>query len=326
MGSGGQLIAAGRGHGGQAILLRPDLSPVPLSSLWRSIIPRRPPGLALPGRPDRLQILVTLGAGPGTSAAALRRAWAQPTVTALIQDADGISYPLPAGVLPADGQRHALVVPLSGPRQGQLPDAAAQPQPHLCPAAVPPGTRGRPERQPQHHSLAVAGRPAARSAGRSATVPPWRRGRAAGSSPNVPTGPPGVFETSRPGRRTARDPAAGVAPPGEPATHVQCRARSIGIDHEQRAPRAREHHRAVAITAQPPSQYVPAIATSGYLAAARLHIGSTVSVPVGGSSVPVRIVASVARFPTVFGRNRALIADLGAVSDVLAAARGRPCR
>ncbi len=80
----------------------------------------------------------------------------------------------------------------------------------------------------------------------------------------------------------------------------------------------------VGITVPPPSQIVPAIATSGYLAAGRLHTGSTVSVPVGGSSVPVRIVASVARFPTVFGPNRALIADLGTVSDVLAASQGAP--
>ena len=80
----------------------------------------------------------------------------------------------------------------------------------------------------------------------------------------------------------------------------------------------------VAITAQPPSQIVPAIATSGYLAANHLHTGSTVSVPVGGSTVPVRIVASVARFPTVFGRNRALITDLGAVSDLLVAGQGAP--
>jgi hypothetical protein len=80
----------------------------------------------------------------------------------------------------------------------------------------------------------------------------------------------------------------------------------------------------VAITAQPPSQVVPAIATSGYLAAGRLHTGSTVSVSVGGFSVPFRIVASVARFPTVFGQNRALIADLGAVSDLLAANQAQP--
>ena len=43
------------------------------------------------------------------------------------------------------------------------------------------------------------------------------------------------------------------------------------------------------------------------------------SIPVGGFPVAFRIVASVARFPTVFGKNRALIADLGSLSDVLAA-------
>ena len=80
----------------------------------------------------------------------------------------------------------------------------------------------------------------------------------------------------------------------------------------------------VAITAQPPSQVLPAIATSGYLTANRLHTGSTVSVSLGGFSVPFRIVASVARFPTVFGPNQALIADLGAVSDLLAAYLGPP--
>jgi hypothetical protein len=80
----------------------------------------------------------------------------------------------------------------------------------------------------------------------------------------------------------------------------------------------------VGITAQPPLGFVPAIATSGYLTANRLHTGSTVSVPAGGSPVPVRIMASVTRFPTVFGRNRALIADLGTVSDVLAANQGAP--
>lgn len=80
----------------------------------------------------------------------------------------------------------------------------------------------------------------------------------------------------------------------------------------------------VSIAAQPPFEYVPVIATSGYLAATRLRIGSLLTIPVGGSSVPLRIVASVTRFPTVFGRNQALIADLGSVSDVLAAGQGMP--
>ena len=75
----------------------------------------------------------------------------------------------------------------------------------------------------------------------------------------------------------------------------------------------------VAITAPPPYRVVPAIATSGYLAANHLGIGSTTSVTVGGLAVTVQIVASVANFPTVFGPNRALIADLAEVNDLLAA-------
>ena len=75
----------------------------------------------------------------------------------------------------------------------------------------------------------------------------------------------------------------------------------------------------VAITAPPPSQVVPAIATSGYLAANHLGIGSATSVTVGGFPVTVQIVASVANFPTVFGQNRALIADLVEINDLLTA-------
>ena len=80
----------------------------------------------------------------------------------------------------------------------------------------------------------------------------------------------------------------------------------------------------VAITAQPPSQVVPAIATSGYLAANRLGVGSTISVSLSGFSVTVRIVASVANFPTVFGQNGALIAGLAEINDLLAANQVTP--
>ena len=137
----------------------------------------------------------------------------------------------------------------------------------------------------------------------------------AGSSPNVPTGPPGQFET----------PAADGAPPYILHWHRTARDSqqltfnaghdpSLSImNNELIAPGSIIG--TISITAQPPFQYVPVIATSGYLAATRLHIGSILTVPIGGSSVPLRIVASVTRFPTVFGRNQALIADLGAVSD-----------
>ena len=326
IGHGGQLIALDAATAGRTILLRPDLSPVPLSSLWRSIIPRQPAGLALPGLPDRLQILVALGAGPGTSPAALRRDLGSVTVAASVQDADGVSYVLPAGVLPADGQRHALVVALPGPRQASYPlRLLSLSLTYVLPPYHPANPLAVPTARLSLFSLAVAGTaggPFGRPFRHGAALAAWQAG---GSSPSVPTGPPGVFQTFppsdgiRPMIQAWRGAAGGsrlltVSTGHDPTAAI--------MNNELLAPQSMIGQ--VTITAQPPTRVVPAIATSGYLAASRLHTGSTVSVPVGGSPVPVRIVASVARFPTVFGRNRALIADLGTVSDVLAAGQGAP--
>ncbi len=326
IGSGGQLIALGAATAGRAILLRPDLSPVPLSSLWRSIIPRRPPGLALPGLPDRLQILAALGTGPGTSAAELRTELGSATVTASVQDANGVSYPLPAGVLPADGQRHALVVALPGPRQASYPlRLLSLSLTYVLPPYDPASPLAAPNATLSIFSLAVA------DTARGPFGPPFRPGAAlaawpaGGSSPSVPTGPPGVFQTFPPsdGIRPMILAWRGAAGRSRQLTFSTGHDPTAAImNNELLAPQSMIGQ--VAITAPPPSQIVPAIATSGYLAANHLHTGSTVSVAVGGASFPVRIVASVARFPTVFGRNRALITDLGAVSDVLVANQGTP--
>ena len=199
MGSGSQLIALDAATAGRTILLRPDLSPLPLSALWRSITPRHPSGLALPGRPDRLQILAALGAGPQHQrGGGAEGAWLSP-VTALIQDADGATYPLPAGVLPADGQRHALVVPLSGPRQASYPLRLLS----LCLTYVlPPYDPASPLAAPTAglsiESLAVAG--TARGPF-GAAVPPRRRpGGVAGRGILAVRAdrPPGPFQTSPP--------------------------------------------------------------------------------------------------------------------------------
>ena len=321
-----QLIALGAATAGRTILLRPDLSPVPLRSLWRSIIPRRPPGLPLPGLPDRLQILAELGTGQNTSAAELRRELGSATVTASVQDADGVSYELPAGVLPADGQRHALVVPLPGPRRASYPlRLLGLSLTYVLPPYDPASPLAAPAARLSLFSLAVAGTasgPFGRPFRDGAALAAWQAG---GSSPDVPTGPPGVFQTSPPadGARPAILTWNGTTGGSRQLTFSTGHDPSVSImNNELLAPQ--DIIGQVGVTAPPPSQIVPAIATSGYLTANRLHTGSTVSVPVGGSSVPVRIVASVARFPTVFGPNRALIADLGTVSDVLVADQGAP--
>ena len=326
IGGGSELIALGAATAGRTILLRPDLSPVPLSSLWRSITPRRPPGLPLPGRPDRLEILARLGTGPGTSAAELRTELGSVTVTASVQDADGVSYPLPAGVLPADGQRHALVVALPGPRQAAYPlRLLSLSLTYVLPPYDPARPLAAPTASLSIFSLAVADQasgPFSRPFRSGAALAGWQAG---GSSPVVPTGPPGVFETFPPsdGAKPAIMAWNSTAGGSRQLTFNTGHDPTVSImNNELIAPQSVIGQ--VAVTVPPPSQIVPAIATSGYLAANHLQAGSTVSVPVGGSLVPVQIVASVARFPTVFGPNRALIADLGTVSDVLAASQGPP--
>jgi ABC-type antimicrobial peptide transport system permease subunit len=325
LGHGGELIAVGAATAGRAILLRPDLSPVPLSSLWGSILPRQPPGLALPGRPDRLQVLASLSAGPGSSAAALRRAVGTVTVTVTVQDADGISYPLPAGALPIDGQPHALVIALPGPRQASYPlrllGLSLQ---YVLPPFDPARPLAAPSARLSIISFAVSGAasgPFGQPFRRGATLATWQN---AASSPAVPTGPPGVFQTWPPqdGARPALLDWRSAAGGSQQLTFNTGHAPTASImNNELLDPRSLTAQVGITVPLPP---VIPAIATSDYLAANRLQAGSTVSVPVGGVSVPLRIVGSVSRFPTVFGRNQALIADLGAVSDMLAANQAEP--
>jgi len=326
-GNGAQLIALDAATAGSAILLRPDLSPVPLSSLWQSITPKRRPGLVLPGRPDRLEILATLGAGPNTSAAALRKGVGKALVTATVQAADGVTSQLPAGVLHPDGQRHALVVPLSGALagavQGSYPLRLLSLSLSFVLPLYTPG-RSSPNASLSIESLALSDTPHG-SFGRlfrdGTALAAWE---SAGSSPSVPTGPPGQFET----------PAADGAPPSILRWHGAAggsRQLTFNAGHDPSVAIMNNELIApgsitgqVSVSAEPSFQFVPAIATSGFLTATRLHIGSFISEQVGGFTVPLQIVASVSRFPTVFGRSRALIADLGAVGDELAGSQAPP--
>ncbi|MGO9191775.1 MAG: FtsX-like permease family protein, partial [Streptosporangiaceae bacterium] len=327
IGNGAQMIALDASTAGKAILLRPDLSPLPLSALWQRITPRRLSGLALPGQPDRLEVLAALGAGPDTSAAEVRKALGSVNVTALIQDAGGASYEIPAaGSLPADGQPHSLVFMLSGPRQASYPlRLLGLTLTYVLPPYDPASPTSAPTARLSVASLAVAatasgpfGRPFAHGAALAA----WQ---GTGTSAYVPTGPPNPYG--------ANPPSDGAKPSVLGWHSAAGGARQLTFDTGHDPSVAVELSVAlgagvaagqVAITAQPPSQVVPAIATSGYLAANRLGVGSTISVSLSGFSVTVRIVASVADFPTVFGQNGALIADLAEINDLLAAHQVTP--
>jgi len=323
-GNGGQLIALDARTAGQTILIRPDLSPLPPSELWPRITPRQLSGIALPGRPDRLEILASLGAGPHTRAAPLLKGLGAPAVTAWVQDAAGATYQLPAAApLAADGRPHALVFAFSAGRQRQ----ASYPLRVLgltLTYDLPPFSPAKPVNLSavlSVESLAVAatadgpfGRPFSPGAGLAA----WQ---GTGNSSYVPAAPPGPFSTVTPAdgvqpgilswRRAAGSAQRLTFTVGHlPSPQVIAKVGYSTVPTAQ-----------VAVMARPPTQVVPAIATAGYLAANRLAIGSTFSLEFGGYPVTFQIVASVARFPTVFGQNRALIADLAQINDILTAAQ-----
>jgi hypothetical protein len=323
IGNGGQMIALDASTAGKTILLRPDLSSLPLSALWQRITPRRPSGLALPGQPDRLEILAALGAGLHASAAEVRRDLGSATVQAYFQGADGDTDEIPADApLPFDGQPHSLVFTLSGSPQASYPlRLLGFALTYLLPPYDPKSPGLAPTATLNIKSLAVAEKasgPFSKPFSNGAALAAWR---GTASSPYVPTGPPAPNGGPLPpsdGQLPAIRGWHGAAGGGQQLTfyagHEPSLSVMLGVDLGPGTATG-----VIAIAAQPSSQFVPAIATSGYLAANHLGIGSAISVSLGGLSVTVRIVASVASFPTVFGQNRALIADLAEINDVLAA-------
>jgi FtsX-like permease family len=327
IGNGGQMIALNASTAGKTILLRPDLSPLPLSALWQRITPQRPSGLALPGQPDRLEMLAALGAGPHSSAAAVRRELGSATVTAWIQDADGATYQIQAaGPLPFDGQSHSLVFMLSGPRQASYPlRLLGLSLTYILPPYDPASPTSAPIARLSVESLAVAetaSGPFGRPFCHGDALQAWQ---GTASSAYVPTGPPNPYGGIPPSDGAVpailgwHGAAGGERQLTFNTGHDPSMSVILAFNFNPELSTGQ-----VAIAAQPPSQTVPAIATAGYLAANRLGIGSSISVSLGGFPVTVRIVASVANFPTVFGQNRALIADLAEVNDVLAASQVTP--
>lgn len=328
IGNGGQLIALDARTAGRTILLRPDLSPLPLDALWPRITPPVPSGFTLPGRPERLEVSAALGAVSQVSAAQLPKDLGPVLVTAWIQDAGGATYQIPAaGVLPADGRPHPLDFTLSGSRQASYPLRLVGLTLNFT---LPPYDPANPPSAPvaglRVESLAVA--PAAAGGrGNTASGPfgqPFSPGAGlttwpgAGFSMWVPTGPP--------------SPAGGIPPSdGAPPTPVGWQRSPGGgqqfdfnTGHLPAPNIPAEGNGAQVTITVPPGGVVPVIATSGYLAANRLGIGSTIPVTISGFPVQMQIVAAVARFPTVFGSNRALIADLAEVNDLLIANQVSP--
>jgi ABC-type antimicrobial peptide transport system permease subunit len=328
IGNGGQLIALGASTASTTILLRPDLSPLPLSTLWQRIIPPAS-GLALPGEPDRLEITAALGAGPQTSAAEMRSGLASVTVMAWIEDASGGTYQIPAaGQLPADGQPHSLVFTMSAPRQALYPLRLIG---FTVTFGLPPYDPARPAYAPSGaltvESLAVSGTakgPFGAPFAHGTALAAWLANAGSGAVPIGPANPNGGAPLPSDGNPPSFLAWKHVAGGGQrltfntghdPSEQVQL---LYGFDPAQATGQ-------VTMTAQPKDYPIPAIATNAYLTANHLGVGSYIQVPLDRSfQATVQIVASVANFPTVYGQKGALIADLAQTNALLVANNEMP--
>jgi len=315
-GSGAELLAIDARTAAATVLLRSDLSPYPARQLWSRLIPAQaPPGLAIPGRPAELEIMASLA--PGSVATSPGQA----AFTASIQDADGIVYEVGMGSLPADGREHALTAELSPARQAAYPL-------RLLGLSIsynlpPYQTSGGAFRPAPAARLVISGL-AARPGGE-----PFAGGRALASW-SVAVSSIGLSGTGAP-TDAAMAASAGSAPAlisWQPSGRAQQLGFSSGYSPSAAALAASYTPDAgfvgqVAITARPPAEPVPAIATASFLQASNSQVGRVLPVPIDGVTIPLRIVAVVRAFPTV-GAGGALIVDQAPVQAILASQSAYP--
>jgi len=297
----GQALALDATRAASTTLLRPDLSALPATALFRRIAPvGRAPGLTLPGRPARIEVTASLGP------ASLHLAPA--AVTLSIQDADGNVYALPAGNLSADGTPHGLVTDITPTRRAVYPLRLLA----VTLAYSLPRVRVGGRALLTVHGVAVSAAP---SGAFGASFAPGTA--LAGWEPAVSSADlAGLLQT--PGSTTGRSRLPTTVSWRAAAGGSQ--ALSFNPGYGQQSAQAGLIPGQLTLTVSMPRvAAIPGLATQAYLASANVSVGSVVPITVTGVSVPVKIVASVTAFPTVSGPGGAVIVDLAAVQNALAA-------
>ena len=319
--NGFSVYALGAAKAADTVLLRPDLSPQPVTALWHRITPPASgAGLLLPGRPARLDITAMLSPPRGVHLGAM-------SASLSVQDGSGIVYSVPAGNLPADGRDHQLTAGLTGGQvryplrllgislSYQLPGFPPFPQPSK--AAQRAANRTKLREAKARATLAI--RALAVSAHTSGGFPaPFAqastliRWAASATSPGL------------------ANPAAAGIPPAVTAWRLSAGAAAltfkVGAGHvvqRQGSPPLPVPGQ-LAIIGAHPALPVPGIATHAFFSAASAHTGEIVQVPVGNATVPVRLVAEVRAFPTAGADGPAVIVDQAWLQQVLVSEQQPP--
>jgi hypothetical protein len=301
-----QLLALDARQAAGVAAIRPDLAQGSPAALLRRLAPRAPPpGVLVPGRPARLLITARLSGPVGS-----------PALSVTVADRFGISYQLPAGLLPADGLPHTLTVPVGAGRgiayplrvtgfslQYNLPMKRAGAAQLVVSAIRPAGAAGPP------------------GAGASLGTPGDRL-RSFGSA-----SPPGTFGLLR------KQPAV---TPGFVA------AQGLTLDYTTGAGYGPPIHSCgvfpnrhpcgppgtlpgiVAMTYATPAAVIPAAVTRNFAAATGTHVGQTFPVSFQGTTVSLRVVGVASAFPTLTGPSGGVIVDQGLLQQALDATGSGP--
>jgi hypothetical protein len=299
------------------VLLRPDLAPLPAAALWRRITPASAsPGVALPGKPARLEITAEVRPAAAQRLGAL-------SVDLSVQDGSGIVYQVSAGTLPADGRYHKLIATLSAARQAVYPlRLLGLSASYTLPRPAHPGPARAAARHPRPQAaagqsalliggLAVSGRA-------SGSVPPPFAGGAALTGWHPAAAAAGLADP----RARGTAPSVAAWRPAAGAAALTFTAGSGELIERPGLPPVPVSGQ-LSLTAGSPATPLPAIATTAFLGSAGASVGNVVTLPVGPVNVLARVVAEVRGFPTVPSGQPAVIVDLARLGDVLAA-RSQP--
>jgi hypothetical protein len=295
----GQVLAVDARHG-QAVALSQDGQS--LDPVWRHLPnPQVPGAVTLPGRPRQLEITASLAPGQGPSIGPA-------PLTVSVQDAAGITYSIPAGTLALDGRPHRLLVTLAPSGQADYPlrllgiAAAFQLPP-------PPGKKGQAAAASRAAAFTVSGLATlpGKSGGRRTVLPAarllarWIPGVSAPAFAFAAYGsPPALIRygpDSTRGGYVRFHPGDGVDTGG----YVGSPTSPIPGQVSLRAPIA--------------PAVIPGVATTAFLRANQVNVGSVLQVTTGEAAISVRIVAAVPSFPTVTSTAGGLLVDQAAVQD-----------
>ncbi|WP_327428810.1 ABC transporter permease [Streptomyces sp. NBC_01236] len=276
------VLALDTAHAADGVLLRDDLAGRPVRPLLAGLAPKgATTGTALPKGATRLGMTARIhGGGDGTTA----------DVTVTLEDRYGTPYAIRLGQLPADGRAHPLALDLS-PATGPLILTGLQLD------------MTQPIDQAQHHLFSVEELTATGADGTEQRLPlptAWK----AASQTNSTSASPDASTRPKP-------------PQVEKATDKTLAVR-YGTGYVPHDFAWQITSLTVRLHVVQPVTEATAIATDRFLTSAGARIGQRMDVPIGGETVPVRIVASVRALPTTGsgpGTGGASAKTGGAVAD-----------